>query len=47
MIVIDLRARTIHCGIVNTSAKTKYRVFSETPGSEPDVLANWSNQLLK
>ena len=47
MIVIDLSAKTIHCGIVNTSAKTKYRSFSETPNDKPAVLENWANQLLK
>jgi hypothetical protein len=47
VIVIDLSAKTIHCGIVNTSAKTKYRSFSEAPNDKPAILENWANQLLK
>jgi len=47
MIVIDLSSKTIHGGIVNTSAKTKYRSFSEAPNDKPALLENWANQLLK
>lgn len=46
MIVIDLSAKTIHCGIVNTALKTKYRSFSEAPNDKPAVLEDWAQQLL-
>ena len=47
MIVIDLKSKTIHCGIVGTALKPKYRKFSESPKNIPAVLTDWANQLLK
>lgn len=47
MIVIDLSAKTIHCGIVGTALKPKYYKYSESPKNFPSVITDWANALLQ
>lgn len=47
MIVVDLSAKTIHCGIIGMALKPKYRKFSESPNDFPTVITDWANKLLE
>ena len=47
MIVIDLAAKTIHCGIVGVALNPKYRKFSESPKEFPAIITDWANDLLE
>lgn len=47
IIVVDLSTKTIHCGIVATALKPKYRKYSESPQNFPAVITDWANDLLQ